>query len=670
MMEPQLRVGVDIGGTFTDLVIMNQSTGQVRFHKVLSTPKAPAVGMLKGLDETGVIKDTGFLVHGTTAGLNAILSGAGDRIALVTTEGFADVLEIGRGENRDVWSLSPVRRKLLVAPEDVLTVSERLRHDGTVKTPLRTDDVVRVADRLGAEGITSVAVCFLHAHKNPVHELEFRRLLKERLPNVSVVLSHEISPEQGEYERTSSVVATAYVSRTIDTYLSELQRELRARSCPAPLHVMRSSGGICSAELVARQPIQTILSGPAGGVVAAETISKALNRPNLIAIDMGGTSSDVSLVIDGRMTLASEGEIADNILRMPVVELHTIGAGGGSIARAEGGGLRVGPQSAGSNPGPACYGLGGTQPTVTDAQVFLGRIDPQWFLGGRMQLDLAAAQKAITGLAAALGTDEVAAAEGIVDVANAMMANAIRTLAMRRGIDHRKFTLVAFGGAGPLHGAALAAELGIDEVIVPFGTGVLSAWGMLHADIRHDVSLPLEGFVGDAGAEAMVERARVALMEKAAGLLAAEGVATAESEYRVTIDMRYVGQSHAVPVELQGFASLADDFHAQYRRQFSHAMPEVPVEMVQMRLGAIGRIGARFNDRTEPPTPQGEQTRKVVIGRQEHAARIVHRDAIGGSESVTGPAIILEDGSTTLVPPGWRATQEKFGTLIIGKVQP
>ncbi|MFZ1703661.1 MAG: hydantoinase/oxoprolinase family protein, partial [Saprospiraceae bacterium] len=454
MMEPQLRVGVDIGGTFTDLVIMNQSTGQVRFHKVLSTPKAPAVGMLKGLDETGVIKDTGFLVHGTTAGLNAILSGAGDRIALVTTEGFADVLEIGRGENRDVWSLSPVRRKLLVAPEDVLTVSERLRHDGTVKTPLRTDDVVRVADRLGAEGITSVAVCFLHAHKNPVHELEFRRLLKERLPNVSVVLSHEISPEQGEYERTSSVVATAYVSRTIDTYLSELQRELCARSCPAPLHVMRSSGGICSAELVARQPIQTILSGPAGGVVAAETISKALNRPNLIAIDMGGTSSDVSLVIDGRMTLASEGEIADNILRMPVVELHTIGAGGGSIARAEGGGLRVGPQSAGSNPGPACYGLGGTQPTVTDAQVFLGRIDPQWFLGGRMQLDLAAAQKAIAGLAAALGTDEVAAAEGIVDVANAMMANAIRTLAMRRGIDHRKFTLVAFGGAGPLHGAA------------------------------------------------------------------------------------------------------------------------------------------------------------------------------------------------------------------------
>ena len=669
MTEPHLRVGVDIGGTFTDLVIMDPATGATRFHKVLSTPKAPAVGMLQGLDETGVIRETAFLVHGTTAGLNAILSGAGDRIMLVTTEGFRDVIEIGRGENRDVWSLSPARRNLLVKSEDIQTVTERLRHDGTVKTPLNSADVARIAQKLTEEGITSVAVCFLHAHKNPVHELEFSRLQKELLPDVSVVLSHEISPEQGEYERTSSVVATAYVARTIDTYLGALQRELRARSCPAPLHVMRSSGGICSAELVARQPIQTILSGPAGGVVAAETISKALNRPNLIAIDMGGTSSDVSLVIDGRMTLASEGEIADNILRMPVVELHTIGAGGGSIARAEGGGLRVGPQSAGSNPGPACYGLGGRQPTVTDAQVFLGRIDPAWFLGGRMALDLAAAQTAIGELAAALGTDATAAAEGIVDVANAMMANAIRTLAMRRGIDHRKFSLVASGGAGPLHGAALAEELGIDEVIVPFGTGVLSAWGMLHADIRHDVSLPLEGFATDPGARELIERTREALMEKAVALLAAEGVAKAASEFRITVDMRYVGQSHAIPVELHSFASLSSDFHDQYRRQFSHAMPEVPVELVQMRLGAIGHVGAQFADSARPVETRGEQVRKVVIGRQVHDARIVHRDAIGGMASVTGPAIILEDGSTTLVPPGWRATQEKYGTLVIGKVR-
>lgn len=668
-MQPNLRVGVDIGGTFTDIVIIDPVSKTTRTHKVLSTPKAPAIGMLRGLDETGVIKDTGFLVHGTTAGLNAILSGAGDRIALVTTEGFRDVLEIGRGENRDVWSLSPARRKLLMSPGDILTVGERLRHDGTVKTPLRSDDVTQVVQKLKEEGISSVAVCFLHAHRNPAHELQFRDLLKAQLPDVSVVLSHEISPEQGEYERTSSVVATAYVSRTIDTYLSVLQRELAARSCPAPLHVMRSSGGICSAELVARQPIQTILSGPAGGVVAAETISKALNRPNLIAIDMGGTSSDVSLVIDGRMTLSSEGEIADNILRMPVVELHTIGAGGGSIARAEGGGLRVGPQSAGSNPGPACYGLGGVQPTVTDAQVYLGRIDPQWFLGGRMELDLAAAQKAIAGLAGALGTDETSAAEGIVDVANAMMANAIRTLAMRRGIDHRKFALVAFGGAGPLHGAAVAEELGIDEVIVPFGTGVLSAWGMLHADIRHDVSLPLEGFAGTQEAEALLERTRAELCEKAAGLLVAEGLAEADSEYRVSLDMRYAGQSNAIPVELRSIASLADDFHEQYRRQFSHAMPEVPVELVQMRLGAIGRIGAQFVDRAEPAAQRGEQMRKVVIGRQTHEARFIHRDAIGGTESVTGPAIILEDASTTLVPPGWRATQEKYGTLIIGKVR-
>lgn len=669
MTEPHLRVGVDIGGTFTDIVIIDPKAGTTRFHKVLSTPQEPAVGMLQGLDELQIVGDTGFLVHGTTAGLNAILSRTGDRIALVTTAGFRDVLEIGRAENRDVWSLTPHQRQPLVDAADIHTLRERLSHDGTVKLPLDPAEVEQIAERLERDGIRSVAVCFLHAHRNPVHELAFAKLLKARLPRVSVVLSHEISPEQGEYERTSSVVATAYVSRTVETYLAALQGELAARNCPAPLHVMRSSGGICSASLVARQPIQTILSGPAGGVVAAETIAEALNRPNLIGIDMGGTSSDVSLVIDGRMTLTSEGEIADNVLRMPVVELHTIGAGGGSIARAEAGGLRVGPLSAGSRPGPACYGLGGTRPTVTDAQLLLGRIDPAWFLGGRMTLDADAARKAMAGLAAELGTDIETAAEGIVAVANAMMANAIRTLAMRRGIDHRRFSLLAFGGAGPLHGVALAEELGIDEVIVPFGTGVLSAWGMLHADIRHDVTLPLEGLAGGEPAAALLERTMTRLREKAAHLLAAEGVVASGAEYRVSVDMRYMGQAHCLSVPLRDIPALLADFHENYRRQFGHAMPGVPVELVQMRLGAIGRIGARFQDVDTPRAAQPEHSRKVVIGGTSHEARIVHRDSISRADAVCGPAIILEEGSTTLVPPGWKATQENHGTLVIGKVR-
>jgi N-methylhydantoinase A len=667
MQTPHLRVGVDIGGTFTDIVIMDTHTKTTRAHKVLSTPREPAKGMLKGLDELGIAREIGFLVHGTTAGLNAILSRTGERAALVTTKGFGDVLLLGRAGNKDIWSLTPRKPAPLVEAGDIHTVDERIRYDGSVETPLDPAGVAALADRLASDGVRSIAVCFLHSHHNPAHELAFRSLIQHRLPGVSVVLSHEIAPEQGEYERTSTTVATAYVSRTVETYLAALVEQLGARDCAAPLHVMRSSGGICSADLVARQPIQTILSGPAGGVVAAETISRTLNRPNIIAIDMGGTSSDVSLVIDGRMTLSAEGEIADNVMKMPVVELHTIGAGGGSIARGEAGGLRVGPLSAGANPGPACYGLGGTRPTVTDAQLLLGRIDPDWFLGGRMRLDVEAAREAMASLGQDLGIGVEAAAAGVLAVANGMMANAIRTLTMRRGIDHRGFSLLAFGGAGPLHGVALAEELGIAEVIVPFSTGVLSAWGMLHADIRHDVSAPLSGLAGDDAARSLIERTHVELREKGEALLRQEGVEPSASGYLTTVDLRYAGQTHSVTVPLNDPATLLRDFHETYHQHFGHSMPGAPVELAQMRLAATGRIGAEFIDRDIPAETRAESTRVVTINDARHEARIVHRESLGRSDVVAGPAIILEAGSTTLVPPGWSARQEQFGTLILRK---
>lgn len=667
MQTPHLRVGVDIGGTFTDIVIMDTHANTTRAHKVLSTPREPAKGMLKGLDELGIAKDIEFLVHGTTAGLNAILSRTGERAALVTTKGFGDVLLLGRAGNKDIWSLTPHKPAPLVEPDDIHTVDERIRYDGSIEKSLDPAEVAVLAERLAAEDVRSIAVCFLHSHHNPTHELAFRSIIQERLPEVSVVLSHEIAPEQGEFERTSTTVATAYVSRTVEAYLAALVEQLGVRDCAAPLHVMRSSGGICSAELVARQPIQTILSGPAGGVVAAETISRTLNRPNIIAIDMGGTSSDVSLVIDGRMTLSAEGEIADNVMKMPVVELHTIGAGGGSIARAEAGGLRVGPLSAGANPGPACYGLGGTRPTVTDAQLLLGRIDPDWFLGGRMRLDIEAAREAMASVGKELGIDAEATAAGVLAVANGMMANAIRTLTMRRGIDPRGFSLLAFGGAGPLHGVALAEELGIGEVIVPFSTGVLSAWGMLHADIRHDVSAPLTGLAGDAAAKATIERMNANLRAQGERLLRQEGVEASVCGYATMVDMRYAGQTHAVTVPMCDPSTLLQDFHETYRQRFGHAMSGAPVELVQMRLAATGRIGAEFLDRDAPAGGHEENTRMVTINGQRHEARIVHRDNIGRRDVVAGPAIILEAGSTTLVPPGWSARQEQFGTLIIRK---
>ncbi|WEK47862.1 MAG: hydantoinase/oxoprolinase family protein [Candidatus Andeanibacterium colombiense] len=669
MSSNRLRVGVDIGGTFTDIVIMDPDAGTTVTHKVPSTPADPGLGMLAGLDQLGITGDIGFLVHGTTAGLNAILARAGERIALLTTEGFRDVILLQRAGNPNIWSLRSRKPEPLVAEADIHTVRERIRHDGSVEVALAEEDVARFAAWLEAEGVSSVAVCLLHAHLHSAHELAVARMLRARLPGLSVVLSHEVAPEQGEFERSSTTVATGYVSRTIDRYLATLVRELRARECPAPLHVMRSSGGICGVQMVAGQPIQTILSGPAGGVVAVETVARTLGRANVIGIDMGGTSSDVSMVVDGAIALAAECDIAGQVMKMPVVELHTIGAGGGSIARAEAGGLRVGPQSAGVTPGPACYGRGGERPTVTDAQVLLGRIDPDWFLGGQMKLDAAAAKTAIGSLAGQIGLDAMGAAEGILAVANGMMANAIRTLTMRRGIDVRDFSLLAFGGAGPLHGVALAEELGIDEVIVPFGTGVLSAWGMLHADIRHDVSAPLTGRVGAPETQAALSAAIETLRTNGAGLLAEEGVPDAARDYAVSLDMRYVGQEHSILVPMRAGENLAAAFHDAYRARFGHAMPAAPIEIVQARLAATGRVGAQAVAANAARETRPGTTRTIRIAGADHSASIVHREAMAPTDTVTGPAVILEAGSTTLVPPGWTARHEAAGALIIRKTE-
>jgi N-methylhydantoinase A len=665
-MSARLRVGVDIGGTFTDIIVMDPDRATTTTYKVLSTPHDPSVGMLGGLDELGIARSIDYLVHGTTAGLNALLSRTGERTALLTTEGFRDVLLLRRAANDDIWRLRARPVESVVAASDIRTVRGRVRFDGTVEAELNLEDIDPITRWLETEGITTVAVCLLHAHRNPDHEIALRYALTARLPGLSVVLSHEVSPEQGEYERTSTTVATAYVARTVDRYLTNLVAQLKARSCPAPLQVMRSSGGVCSAQMVSRQPIQTILSGPAGGVVAAQTLARALGRPNLIAIDMGGTSSDVSLVVDGAMTMKAEGEIAEHLMRMPVVELETIGAGGGSIARAEAGGLRVGPRSAGSEPGPACYGLGGKQPTVTDAQLLLGRLDPDWFLGGRMSLDLEAAEQAMRSVGEELGLDVTETAEGVLAVANSMMANAIRTLTLRRGVDPRKFTLMAFGGAGPLHSVALAEELGVEEIVIPYAMGVLSAWGMLHADVRHDVSLPLSGRVDDPSVAAELEDALARLRARGQELLEQEGVPASARQFVATADMRYTGQEHAIPVAVEDPARLGKAFHCAYERQYGHSMPGAPVEFVNVRLSAIGKIGISMQDASTTSRPDDAVlTRRVRIAGRDWDARIVRRDSLEPTATIAGPLVVQEDGSTTLVPAGWTVRRGPFGSLVI-----
>jgi N-methylhydantoinase A len=664
-MPKPLRVGVDIGGTFTDMVVHDTVRGTIRTHKVLTTPADPSKGMVQAIEELGRSAEIEFLVHGTTAGLNALLSRTGNRFALVTTEGFRDVVLLGRGANAEIWNLRPQKPAPLVAPEDIRTLRERVRFDGSVEVPLNVEDVASLAAWLEDCDIKSVAVCFLHAHTNPTHERQLKQLLLQTLDDVSIVLSHEVAPELGEFERTSTTVATAYVARSIDAYLKNLVRQLHAGYCTAPLHVMRSSGGICEVAQVVHQPIQTIFSGPAGGVVAVEVLARKLARPNLIGIDIGGTSSDVSLVIDGQRSLSVEEDIGGQVVRMPVVEIHSIGAGGGSIARVETGGLRVGPKSAGARPGPACYGRGGTEPTVTDAQVVLRRIDPGWFLGGRMALDVTAAERAVGGVATRLGLRLEAAAEGIIAVANAKMANAIRTLGVRRGIDPRDFALVAFGGAGPLHGAALAGELGISEVVIPFGTGVLSAWGMLHADIRHDFSAALAGSASDSSVREELTRAIAVLEAKGRALLEEAKIPNGQREYLTTVDMRYTGQEHYVAVDYSPQDDCVAQFHRRYADRYGHSMPQSAVEFVNVRCAAIGRIGVECSgeDRASDSTPMS--TREVYIDGAWVDTRIVYRNSMDAE--VPGPAIILEDGSTTLVPPDWRVRRAVDGALILSK---
>ena len=473
----RFRVAVDVGGTFTDFVVFDTETGRARIGKVLSTSADQARGVLAGLrKEVGALADMSSLVHGNTVGLNAFLERRGARTLFVTTDGYRDVLRLGRGDKDRLFVVRYKKPEPLVPVTDVETVRERLNFDGSVRTPLNEADVERIAERIVRDGIVTVAVCLLHAYRNAAHELRVRDILLARVPDLSVSLSHEVAPEWREYERSSTTVLNAYITPGVSRYLNTLTDKLREGGFPAAIHIMQSNGGVTTAAVARKLPVHSLLSGPVGGVIGGVTLAKELGRPNLLCVDMGGTSFDASIIVDGLPSVSTQATLERLPVLTPLVDIHTIGAGGGSIASVEAGGLRVGPESAGSEPGPACYRRGGTKPTVTDANALLGRIDPDYFLAGGMPLDLAAAARAIETVAAPLGLSPSAAASGILAIVNAKMADAMRTLTIHRGVDPRRFSLVAFGGAGPMHAAALAEELGIAEVVIPWAPGTFSAW--------------------------------------------------------------------------------------------------------------------------------------------------------------------------------------------------
>ncbi|MBF8189833.1 hydantoinase/oxoprolinase family protein [Nonomuraea sp. K274] len=692
------RVAMDIGGTFTDVVCYDERTGAVTAAKAPTTPEDLAEGVFAALsravnDPAGI----SFFVHGTTQGLNALLERKGARVLLLASEGGGDVYRIARGNRDRMFDLRYRKPPPLVPRQDVMEAGGRLDYLGRELVPLDEESVRRAARRARVEGFEAVAVCLLFSYADPAHEVRAGDILRAELgDDVLVVLSHEVAREWREYERTSSAVLEAYTGPVVRRYLAGIERRFAERGPAVPVHVMQSSGGLVNASYAMRRPLQTLLSGPVGGTMGGVAATRLLGRgpgvdqhergpgvgpapgdanqarrDNAICIDMGGTSFDVSLVVNGRPDVSAEARIEGFPVLMPIVNLHTIGAGGGSIAWTEAGALRVGPESAGAVPGPACYGRGGTRATVTDANVVLGRVDPDWFAGGLMTLDVEAAGIAIATLAGELRLDPLLLAEGICDVANAKMAQAIRTLTVEHGVEPREFALVAFGGAGPMHAAFIARELGVSEVVVPRFPGAFSAWGMLEADVRRDLTHPYfrpQDTLDGADMSGNLMRLEREVLD------ALSGQAVPEERRRVehAVDLRYEGQDYTLTIPLRDAAEPAgpgflEDIAARYAEahtsRYGHATPEAPVEFVMLRSTGFGSF-----PRTSTPAPEASggaapDVRDVIFDGAVHRTPVLRRSGLDGE--LAGPAIVVEETATTVVPPGCLAAVDDNGFLLL-----
>ncbi len=681
----RVHIGIDTGGTFTDVIAFREADGRIVALKVPSTPQNPAEAFIAGvraaLEELGASPgDVAFLAHGTTVATNALLEGKGARTGLITTEGFRDVYEIRRLNRsfEDLYNIFWTKPTPLVPRYLRKEVRERVNVDGVAVVSLDADGVRDAAAALGEEGVESVAVCFLHSYLNPEHERQAAAIIREVLPGVSISLSHEVNPEYREYERTSTTIVNAFVAPIIERYLADLERRLAETGVSAALHVMHSGGAAQTGRAARSRPITTILSGPAAGVIGAEALGREIGVSDLITLDMGGTSTDVALLRQGKPTLASESELAGEVIRAAMLDITTIGAGGGSIAWAdEGGRLKVGPQSAGADPGPACYGRGGTQPTVTDANLVLGYLGTDAFLGGRMRLDRAAAEAAIDRLAAELGLSRLETAHGIFRIANANMLRAIRLVSVERGLDPRRFALLAFGGAGPVHAAALAAELDIPRVIVPRNPGNFSAFGLLVADLSRDAVrtqlTPLRPEALDG-----IRQVYVDLEAQLTEQFVADDFDPGQVVFRRSVDARYVGQAYevnvTVPVGLlapSDVGALEEAFHAAHAERYGHSAPGEPVELVNFRAIATVPTAKPAFPRLERTDSDGAAAR---IGERPAwfdgsgdpvLTPVLDRDQLDAGVVLTGPAIIEEPGATTVLLPGQRAEVDDLGNIVI-----
>ncbi|WP_313199460.1 hydantoinase/oxoprolinase family protein [Rhizobium sp.] len=677
------RIGVDSGGTFTDVCLFEETTGEVKIWKVSSTPDDPSRGITQGVEE-GISEvgttaaEVAFLGHGTTVATNALIQGRGVETGLITTDGFRDLLEIGRQKRPDLYDIQADKPDTLVSRDLRIGVKERVLSNGETEISLDEEEFRSAVRELKKAGVKSVAVCFLYSFLNSEHEAIAGRILEEEFPEAFSALSHKIAPEFREFERLSTTVVNAYLGPVMKGYVNALSGKLKNLGISVAPQLTQSNGGVIGFDAAADLPVRTVLSGPSTGVVAAQAIGRMTGIENLITFDMGGTSSDVALLTGGKCQVVNESVVHGYPIKAPMLDIHTVGAGGGSIAYVDNGGfLKVGPRSAGANPGPSCYGLGNPEPTVTDANVLLQTQNPKYLLNGRMKIDQDLSRAAIQTLADKLGMGVLETANGILDIVAANMAKAIRVISVQRGHDPREYTMVAFGGAGPVHAARLAKELGMKRILIPRTPGVLCALGLLMTDLRTDFSSTQLTRLDEANADGIGE-IYAALEAKAYAWFDSEGIAPQAQQISRTVDVRYAGQNYEISVPVQAgtvtaatFAAIEEAFLNAHRQLYGFIAEGEPVQMVTFRLAASGLVEkAQF----QPAEMEGPDSSAAITGSREVwmmeaggfvTATLYDRAKLKAGNVVQGPAIIDQMDTTTVVPMDTTATVDAYLNLML-----
>jgi N-methylhydantoinase A len=681
----QFRITVDTGGTFTDVVYYDESKQAITIHKLPSTPHDPSEAILGGvqalIDKGVPATDIEYFCHGTTVGTNALLEGKGARTALIITEGFRGIYEVGEQcipYGPTIFNMFYEKPAKLAPQSLTCEIKERVDFQGRVLTPLDEASVRVAAKRLKAKKVTSVSVCLLFSFLHPEHERRVRDILKEEMPEVSVSLSSEVLPQIREYFRLSTTVINAYLQPVLERYIANLAKRLEGTGMRSKKrYIMQSNGGTSTFESTAKKAVATVLSGPAGGMTAGVTMARDTGHRDLITFDMGGTSCDVALIKDAQPSFASRVLIDGRVIALPMMDINTVSAGGGTIARVTNQGmLEVGPDSAGAVPGPACYGRGGELPTVTDANMTLGYFSETNFLGGRMRLDRSKAVRAVEEkVAKPLGLSTAEAAEGIVRIINVKMEEAIKAISTMRGYDLRDFMLVAFGGAGPLHSSQMARDLGMKGVIVPLYPGVNSAIGLLQADVKHDHAMSrLKVIANLTGSEASGHFAELA--KEARQELLDEGFAESQIAYQYGLDMRYAGQGYEITVPVKSgslsdadVAAIRRGFDDMHKQLFGHAAPDEPVEVVTYRVAGIGQVPEvkmpRFKPEGRPLSDAHLGTRTARFDGADMKAEVYQRERLDVGHAIKGPAIVEQLDATLVVPPGQAARVDEWKNIIV-----